>query len=344
MAAHLFFAFLFVGVLITAHSSVLDLPYFWDELGQFIPAALDIYYDGDWIAKSTLPNVHPPGLMAYLALVWKVFGYSVIVTRVSLLVLAGAGVLFVFHLAVLLCRGVGGLPALSAVLLLLCSPLFFTQSMMAQLDMPAMVFTALALWLFLKDRFALSAAACVLLVLMKETALTTPAVFGAWLLWERRWRQALYFVAPALAVGGWLAYLKAGTGHWLGNKEFTHYNVWFQFHPIRLPLTLIRRAFYLFVDNFHWIGTIVVWLAWRRTRMFYTRAWAVTGTVFVAQVLMVSVFGGAALERYLMPVLPLFYIAVGSGLLALTVPTRRMALGGMAAGLIAAIFLPPVFP
>src|SRR5712691_9915312 len=44
----------------------IHLPYlkllFWDELGQFIPAALDLYHDGAWVPHSTLPNVHPPGL------------------------------------------------------------------------------------------------------------------------------------------------------------------------------------------------------------------------------------------------------------------------------------------
>ena len=35
-----------------------------------------------------------------------------------------------------------------AALFLLCDPLFYTQGMMAQLDMPAMLFTVLALLLF----------------------------------------------------------------------------------------------------------------------------------------------------------------------------------------------------
>jgi 4-amino-4-deoxy-L-arabinose transferase-like glycosyltransferase len=342
--AHICFFLLFAAVLFAAHANLIDLPYFWDELGQFIPAALDIYSQGALIPKSTLPNVHPPGVMIYLAGVWKVFGYSVENTRMAMLALASAGVLFVFMLAVQMCRPLGGLPAFSAVVLLVASPLFYTQSMMAQLDMPAMVFTALAIFLFFEERYAAAAAACTILVLMKETSITTPAVLGAWLFWERRWRPALLFVLPAIALGLWLAYLWSATGHIFGNREFTHYNLAFQLHPVRLPLTLLRRAFYLFIDNFHWIGTLAIIASWRKTATFRTRRWAVIGGVFLAQTLIVTVLGGAALERYLMPVLPLFYIAVAAAFTTLKRRTHRIALTAMAAGLVASLFLPAVFP
>jgi hypothetical protein len=216
--------------------------------------------------------------------------------------------------------------------------------MLAQLDMPAMVFTLLSLFLFLDGRYAPAAIASTILVLMKETALTTPAVFGVWLLWERRWREAFYFVLPALALSLWLAYLASVTGHIFGNREFTHYNVAFQLHPVRLPLTLIRRAFYLFIDNFHWIGTIAIIAALRKTEIFRTRAWAVVAAVFCAQTIAVTVLGGAALERYLMPVLPLFYIAAAAAFTTLKQRIRRVATTVMAAGLAASLFVPSIFP
>jgi hypothetical protein len=106
-----------------------------------------------------------------------------------------------------------------------------------------------------------------------------------------------------------------------------------------MPVTIVRRFFYIFVDNFHWVGTIALWYAWRHTPMFRTRAWAVTGVVAFFQTLAVSTLGGAALERYLMPVLPLFYIAVAAALTSVPVRWRRGATLLMTAGLIAAIFL-----
>jgi hypothetical protein len=341
--AYASFFLLFLAILLLSHAVVINLPYFWDELGQFVPAALDIYYDGALIPRTTLPNVHPPGVMLYLAGTWKVFGYSVVATRVAMLVVAAGGVLCCFALAVHLGRPLTGFPAFIAVLFLLVSPLFYTQAPMAQLDMPAMTFTLLALVLFLRKQHAAAAAACVVLVLVKETALTTPAVFGAWLLWERRWKQALYFTAPALALAAWLAYLYAGTGHKFGNRDFTHYNVGFKLHPVRLGLTLVRRLFYIFIDNFHFIGTIAIVVAWRRTAMFRTREWAIVAAVAAAQTLVVTVFGGAALERYLMPVLPLFYIAAAAAFMTWRKKAKTL-ISAMAAGLVISMFLPAFFP
>jgi hypothetical protein len=342
--AYVYFFFLFLAVLLLTHSGVLNLPYFWDEMGQFIPASLDILRENAWIPKTTLPNVHPPGAMAYLAAVWAVFGYSVVTTRMAMLALAAVGVLAVFALAVHLSRPLKGLPAFAAPFLLLASPLFYAQSMMAQLDMPAMVFTAVSLLLFLSQRYALAMLACTALVLMKESSVAVPAVFGVWLLFERKWKQAFYFLIPAVALSLWLAFLYKGTGHLLGNPEFTHYNVGFQLHPVRLGLTLIRRIYYLFIANWHFAGTIAILLAWRRTRIFRTREWGIIAAVAAVQTLVVTVLGGAALERYLMPVLPLFYIAVAAAFSTLARLPRRIATAVMMAGLVAAIFINPIFP
>src|SRR5690348_559234 len=133
----------------SSHLPFLKLPFYWDELGQFIPAALDIFQTGAWIPRSTVPNVHPPGLMAFLAAVWSITGYSIAVTRVAMLALGAAGTVITLRLGVRIGLSPGA-AALAAAWLAI-SPLFFAQSMMAQLDMPAMVFFALALLLFLDE-------------------------------------------------------------------------------------------------------------------------------------------------------------------------------------------------
>ena len=86
--AYLFFFLSFAVIVVLTHAAHLGLPYFWDELGRFVPAALDIYRDGAWVPHSTVPNAHPPGVMAYLASVWHVAGYSIPVTRSAMLALA----------------------------------------------------------------------------------------------------------------------------------------------------------------------------------------------------------------------------------------------------------------
>ena len=150
--------------------------------------------------------------------------------------------------------------------------------MMAQLDMPAMVFTAIGLLLFLRRQYAMP-----------------PCVYGSgsyegnehrsagrvrrWMLLERRWRPALYFTVPAFALARVAGYLYQSTGYLFGNAEFAHYNVGFQLHPVRLGVTLIRRVYYIFIANWHIIGTTAIVMAWRRTQIFRTREWAIVAAV-----------------------------------------------------------------
>ena len=173
--------------------------------------------------------------MALLALVWKIFGYSIFTTRLTMLLVAAEGVLFCFLLSIRLSRGNPGAPAFAAAIFLIASPLFYTQSMMVLLDMPAMTLTLAALLLFLDEQWVACAIACTLLALTKETAITTPLVFGAWLWFrDKKRREALYFLAPALALAGWLVVLHHSTGYWMGNAEFTRYNATGTLEPFHI--------------------------------------------------------------------------------------------------------------
>jgi hypothetical protein len=126
-APNLFFFFVFAGAMLVLHWPYLRLPYFWYEMGQFVPAARDIVRDGAWIPQSPAPNVHPPGVMAFVALVWRVAGFSISATRLAMLLIAAVGLLFVFILGIELGRPGQAMSALLVPVLLLFSPLFYTQ-------------------------------------------------------------------------------------------------------------------------------------------------------------------------------------------------------------------------
>jgi 4-amino-4-deoxy-L-arabinose transferase-like glycosyltransferase len=344
-ATYLYFFAFFAVVVFLIHAPYFSLPYFWDELGQFVPAALDIFQHGWWVPHSAVPNAHPPGVMAYLAVVWKIFGYSIAATRAAMLLLASLTALFTFLLAIRLCRGLPGAPALAPLLLLLLDPLFYMQSMMAQLDMPAMLFTVLALLLFLEDRHVAASLACVALVLAKETGALLPLIFFGVLLFDRpRAKYAPYYMAPFAALAVWFFVLWRTTGQLFGDAGFTHYNLGYAMHPVRAAICLIRRIYYLFIDDFRWAGSIAIFLAWKRTQIFASREWKITWLFFGAHVLMVSVLGGAELERYLLPVLPLLYIAMGAAWSTLRPIWRNAGVVTVAAGLQIGLFINPPYP
>jgi hypothetical protein len=113
---------------------------------------------------------------------------------------------------------------------------------------------------------------------------------------------------------------------------------------LRILAALARRIYYLFIGGGHFIGTAVLIYAWRRMPMLRDRAWRVTALFFAAHVLVISIVGGAVLERYLLPVMPLLYAAFGVSLQALLFQSRRMVVGALAICLVAANFVFPPYP
>ena len=53
------FPVFFLAILVS-HFTLLRLPYFWDEGGYYVPAALDFFRTGTLIPQSTVTNAHPP--------------------------------------------------------------------------------------------------------------------------------------------------------------------------------------------------------------------------------------------------------------------------------------------
>jgi hypothetical protein len=342
--SYLLFVFGFGLIVFLGHSPFFGLPYFWDELGQFVPAALDILHDGALVPYSAVPNVHPPGVMLWLALVWKIAGYSIPATRAAMLVLATAGVLFAFLLAIRLCRGLEGAPAFYALLLVLVDPLIYTQSMMAQLDLPAMVFTLAGLLFFLEGRHRLAACTCTVLVLMKETGIVLPFVCAVALLLERgQERRATWYAAPFVALVLWLALLWHTTGHLFGDPGFAHYNVAYSLQPIHAAASLVRRIYFLGFADFRWIATVAVLFGWKHG-VFRGPGWRVTFLFAALHTLLVSLLGGAELERYLLPVLPILYIAVAAGFVVLPGVWRNAGIVMLSTGLLLGLFVNPPYP
>lgn len=334
---------IFAVILAGTHALFLDLPFHWDEMGQFVPAALDLYEHGALVPISTTPNVHPPGLPLYLAAVWKIFGFSILSTRLAMLALGAAALAAMFLLGIEYCRDVPGIPAVLGTVALCASPVFFMQSMMAQLDMPAMLLGMIVMLLFLDERYGWAAAVSVALVMVKETGALFPLVLGVVLVAERR-REAIYFAAPFAALAVWIVYLTAKTGHPLGNAEFAAYNVEYLASPLRMGFAFTKRLYNAFFENFHWIGMIgVFWGAWL-TDVYLDRRWRIAGALIIVHVLAFSVAGGAMLERYLLPVYPLLYLAMIAGWSSCPNPGRTFGTVVLLGGLAVSNFWNPPYP
>ncbi|MGB9103959.1 MAG: glycosyltransferase family 39 protein, partial [Terriglobales bacterium] len=167
---------LFAGLILT-HFPLLGLPYFWDEAGYYIPAARDLLLSGTLIPTSTMSNAHPPLLMAYLAAAWKMIGYSPLVTRCAILLVAAFTLLAVYRLA---CQVSTTGVAIASLICTALYPVFFSQSAMAHLDLAAAGLILWGVYFYLADRRIAAIIFFALACLAKETAALVPVSLFAW--------------------------------------------------------------------------------------------------------------------------------------------------------------------
>ena len=172
----LLFVLLFL-LLLALHLPLLRLPYFWDEAGYYVPAARDLLLYGELIPHSTPSNAHPPLVIAYLALVWKVLGYAPLVTRTAMVAVAAFSLLGVFRLGQ---RVANSEVAVAAAICTALYPVFFAQSSLAHLDLAAAGLTFWGLFAYVENRRWSTIWCFSLAALAKETAILAPLALFAW--------------------------------------------------------------------------------------------------------------------------------------------------------------------
>jgi len=135
--------------------------------------------------------------------------------------------------------------------------------------------------------------------------------------------------------------LHHGTGHWLGNDEFARYNVSDSLQIGHIAGTLARRVYFLFIADGLWIGAITLFVG---ARVLRGREWSIAFLVAGAQILLVSVFGGAQLDRYTVPVFPILYAAIAAAGSIYPASWRWTTQTAMTFALVLGLFWNPPYP
>jgi hypothetical protein len=311
------------------HTPLLRLPYFWDEAGYFVPAARDLLLTGSLIPHSTLSNAHPPLVMLWLAFWWKYSGFTPVVTRTAMLLVAAFALLGVLRLAR---RVANDQVAVATVICTALYPVFFTQSSMAHLDMTVCALTIWGLAMYVEKRPVATVVFLALAPLAKETAIITPMELLAWELvcplllrveWQgeslcfqqRNWLRSLSLLLCAAPLLLWFAYHRYRTGFFLGNPEYLRYNLGATLTPLRVVLAVLIRLWHLLgYLNLFVLTIFTAYAMSQRARLesdggFRQRiampVQLVFGVIIAVHVVALSILGGAVLARYMLPVLPL---------------------------------------
>lgn len=322
---------IFYLLLILDHYSLLSLPYFWDEAGYYIPAARDLL-GGSLIPHSTPSNAHPPLVMAWLALMWHTFGQSIPVTRCCMLALTAFSLTGFFRLAKTVSNST---VAILATVLVSIYPVFFAQSSLAQVDLPAAGLTFWGLESYFRQRRAGTAVWFSLAALAKETAILVPLALGGWELLKRifsskikTWGLAdektgnpktlLALLFSGIPLTLWFGYHYSRTGFVFGNPEFLRYNLQGNLSLLRIVLALLLRVWQAFGYLNLYVLTLACILAMRYSPRPVDRGKEAAGlprirlpiqfailAITVIYLAAMSVLGGAVLARYMLPIVPL---------------------------------------
>ncbi len=347
----LLFVLIFAAFL-ALHTPLLRLPYFWDEAGYYIPAARDLLLTGSPIPHSTVSNAHPPLVMAYLALWWKVAGFTPVVTRTAMLLAAAFTLLGLFRLA----KTVANLEvAVATTILTAVYPVFFAQSSLVHLDLAAAGFTFWGLRAYAKDRGWEAALWFSFACLIKETAILAPLALFAWdvlspllpvrdgrrLLDRQIWNPA-WLLIPLLPLSAWYGFHYWRTGFVFGNPEFFRYNVEATLNPLRILLALLVRLWQIFGYFRLLMLTLAALFAMglpplrnpdgERPRIALDMQLAMLSVILTYMFAMAMV-GGAELARYMLPAVPLVILVCVSTL------WRRVILWRGVAAMVALMFV-----
>jgi len=307
------------------HGPLLRLPYFWDETGYFVPAARDILLTGDMIPTTTQTNAHPPLVMLWLALWWKLSNYTPAVTRTAMLLVAAFGLLGVWKVST---RLANEKVATAVTVLTGLYSVVFTQSSLAQLDVPVMTAAIWALYFYLQDRRVATVTTLAIALVIKETALVFPMTIFAWelacpvigrlktwklCLYPFRWVQTFSLLLATIPLLLWYAYHRHRTGY-VFNPIFLRYNVNATLSPIRFLIALAIRTWHAVGYMNMFVLTAAALVISRepvvsdvgneredidpKVKLFF-------GVLIAAHVVAFALVGGAALARYMVPVIPL---------------------------------------
>lgn len=334
---------LFIAVAL-AHLPLLRLPYFWDEGGYYVPAALDFFHR--WTLIPEFTNAHPPLPSIVLGLFWHLFGFHILVTRLVACAFAAGGLLAVYTLA----RRLQG-EAVAVVVTGLTGiyPIWFVQSSLAHADIFAAALSLAGLAAFLtapehtgrnpegspaearssRRRLVWTALFFCLSVLAKETAIVQPvalALLQVPPLWrgtgaERRsaFRWAIVLCTPLPTLAAWFAFHRWRTGFTFGNPEFLRYNATANLNAVHFVRAFSFRFLHLFWQRNIWLPLVLALaclLLPRRGGLVPGSLPApvlrAVGFVVLLNWIAFSILGGALLTRYLLPVYPLLLlVAVG---------------------------------
>ncbi|MFN8287958.1 MAG: glycosyltransferase family 39 protein [Chitinophagales bacterium] len=247
--------FALLCIVVTAFQwKALWLPYYWDELGVYAPAANALYEHGLSLMPGALDPEFSRGhplLFAFLGgTAFKLFGSNVFTAHV-----------FAFSVSLLLLLAVyckagkyyGYFNALVTVTLIAVQPFFLGLSTLLLPEILLALFAWLALTAFYENKYALAGLYSTLAIFTKESGILLPFTFAAFIIFQQLFYRKesksqlkpslLFLLAPFLFFGLFLLVQKAQNGWY-----FFPYHV----STVSLEVATVKEHFKNFFNFLIW--------------------------------------------------------------------------------------------
>ena len=321
--------FIILAVTIAATKfNILDLPYHWDEMGAYIRPT-------HWLADGSLvrafPGFHPPhtffghpfALYLTLAAIYKIFGESIIVSHIFILVISLLGLFYTYLLGKYIHNTAVGFVS---ALLLLFSPIYFAQCGMVNGDTVITSLGVMTVYYFLKKSHVQFLICSSLLVLSKESSAAIIVALLIYRFFETRRNSAtvkeLYLCfTPLLVLTVFFLLQKITTGSFLPNQYFDSHSL-FEFKMNGLSVMLLIKiklkiaAKWLFLEQNRFIVLLLIIVhVLKNRRQAFKKEYVLFATMIIFFIAAYTLI--FFLYRYLMPVLPYYFIMGAAAIVSL---------------------------
>jgi len=302
-----FFFFLLILV-ISLKSFTFNLPYHWDENVYVYYAR---YYEN--YGPLSIPpkhDGHVPFFMWILAFFYRIFGESTFLTHFIEAVFSFLGSYFVYLLGKFLFnRRVG----IIASLLLFFSPAYFSLSGQASLDVPLITLTLMVFYFTFRKKTILYLILASILVLIKEPGIfVIIAIVIYQIIKKEKLQNILIYSLPISLIFIWNIWYKFNTGFYafelLSGFYETHGNsIYSILFPSGISIILkkaMANLYQIFFWNYGWILTLILIL--NRHKFRFDKKFILL--ILTAFLYFLYFSYGPLLQRYLLPIYPVFFI------------------------------------
>jgi hypothetical protein len=247
--------------LILANYQTIDLPPVWDEATYILPASISFAEQGFNSGVTQEANGHPPLFFMLLGTLFSIFGKSLLVAHILILIFALISLYFTFKLGELLFRWEVGL---LASILLFFHPYFLAQTGLVFLATAITALFTTSIYFFLKAKKINYMILSSFLVLTDLLASGLAIILFLYNLFEDyrkkinkkiRKKNILIYSVPLLVISTWLICNKIKYGVFLtaiNHSDLVKTNF----------IEILLNSFYLIklilFDNFNWILILVL--------------------------------------------------------------------------------------